>query len=287
MGVIISSKDKINIYLPLVVYIAGYGRSGSTVLDVLLGSHSQMLSTGELTFLFKDAACNDRSCSCGKTYIECTLWGDILRSTRISANEANNIIRLEESPKLLIRKYLLGKEKRNINKLTYKEINLNLFKKLGGFGFRYIVDSSKTASEASLRPFELSKNCGLSVKVIHLVRNPLKTWMSEIKANNWEIEGMKQHRRFRILRIIPGWFIANIYAAMCKIHLGKDNYMKIRYEDMVSRPNIVLERIGNYIGVNLSTQISMIDGGLPFEVGHNVGGNRVRLKKKIVIKKDS
>ena len=37
---------------PTVLYIAGYGRSGSTVLDMLLGTHPRIIGGGELTHLF-------------------------------------------------------------------------------------------------------------------------------------------------------------------------------------------------------------------------------------------
>ena len=39
---------------PTIIYIAGYGRSGSTVLDIMLGDHPRIFSGGELTYLFDD-----------------------------------------------------------------------------------------------------------------------------------------------------------------------------------------------------------------------------------------
>lgn len=45
-----------------VFYIAGYGRSGSTVLDMLLGMHPAILGMGELTHVF-EYWLGDETCS--------------------------------------------------------------------------------------------------------------------------------------------------------------------------------------------------------------------------------
>ena len=38
----------------LLVYIAGYGRSGSTLLDTVLSSHPQLEGVGEIKYLFRE-----------------------------------------------------------------------------------------------------------------------------------------------------------------------------------------------------------------------------------------
>ena len=46
------------------VYISSAAYSGSTLLDLLLGSHSRIESLGEISFLAQDLAVNNR-CTCG------------------------------------------------------------------------------------------------------------------------------------------------------------------------------------------------------------------------------
>ena len=59
------------------VYICSAGHSGSTLLDLLLGSHSRIASLGEIDQLSKNIALNTL-CACGEPVRSCVLWRDIL-----------------------------------------------------------------------------------------------------------------------------------------------------------------------------------------------------------------
>ncbi len=85
---------------PMVIFIASASRSGSTLLDLMLGSHPQGISTGELRriqgFALEDkqlCGVQDEdyplTCSCGAPVIRCAFWkkveeefGGSLRETR-------------------------------------------------------------------------------------------------------------------------------------------------------------------------------------------------------------
>lgn len=58
---------------PVVIYIAGYGRSGSSALSRALAQTETVLSAGELGRLPKFIR-NDRPCSCGEPVSKCPLW---------------------------------------------------------------------------------------------------------------------------------------------------------------------------------------------------------------------
>src|ERR1041384_193097 len=55
-------------------YISGVARSGSTVLDSVLGNHPLIQSVGELARLVSDGWMNNFYCSCGKPSQECPFW---------------------------------------------------------------------------------------------------------------------------------------------------------------------------------------------------------------------
>ncbi len=68
--------------LPTVVYIAGEGHSGSTLLELLLGSQPGVVAAGELCMLAPDAPGRDRvfakPCVCGAaTRPTCPFWGEV------------------------------------------------------------------------------------------------------------------------------------------------------------------------------------------------------------------
>lgn len=86
-----------------VVFIAGLGHSGSTLLDLVLGSHSQVVGLGEINALLKpDSGWIDRIdesvCSCGHTADKCVLWKEPypeLRLKRQASRETKNRIVLD------------------------------------------------------------------------------------------------------------------------------------------------------------------------------------------------
>ena len=66
------------------VYIAGSGRSGSTILDNILGQIGGWASAGELRFLWERGVLGDRLCGCGERFSVCPFWTQVLRSVSAS-----------------------------------------------------------------------------------------------------------------------------------------------------------------------------------------------------------
>jgi hypothetical protein len=64
---------------PVLVYIASDARSGSTLLDQLLGGHPAAVSVGELCRLSDFVRRGDR-CTCGEPVHECPFWAPVLRA---------------------------------------------------------------------------------------------------------------------------------------------------------------------------------------------------------------
>ena len=58
------------------IYICSAGHSGSTLLDLLLGSHSNVTSLGEINQLSKNLSLNTL-CTCGEEIRSCDFWKDI------------------------------------------------------------------------------------------------------------------------------------------------------------------------------------------------------------------
>ena len=52
-----------------VVYIAGYGRSGTTILDIALGQHSVVMGAGEITALTRHVWQENEYCACGARFV--------------------------------------------------------------------------------------------------------------------------------------------------------------------------------------------------------------------------
>jgi hypothetical protein len=62
--------------LPRVVYLAGSGHSGSTLMALLMDCHPRIVSVGETAFKrsVQRRAPLSQTCSCGRQFLECEFW---------------------------------------------------------------------------------------------------------------------------------------------------------------------------------------------------------------------
>jgi hypothetical protein len=61
---------------PITLYVCSAGRSGSTLLDLLMGSHHDCFSLGEIEHLPKNMSL-DTPCSCGEPARSCPFWRQV------------------------------------------------------------------------------------------------------------------------------------------------------------------------------------------------------------------
>ncbi len=62
-----------------VIYIAGHGRSGSTLLEEILGQVPNLTSIGELRHIWHTGFPADEACGCGKPLRECGFWTAVVK----------------------------------------------------------------------------------------------------------------------------------------------------------------------------------------------------------------
>jgi hypothetical protein len=263
-----------------ILYIAGYGRSGSTLLDILLGNHSEITGVGEGTYLLDDYARSTRNCSCGTPYGECTFWKDLFPygcPTSELAQLVRKVEKLSFAPRLLLG--LITQKDRD----RYRAYQARLFGHvISRTGKPIVVDSSKSARKTAGRFLALSRLAGQDVYVVHLVRNGLATMESlTVTGSNWALEGCTQAPKWPGLRSALGWVSTNVWTSLLGRFLSEHRYMLLFYEDLVADPATALQKIGQFCGFDPLELIARINRNDDFQVGHRVGGNRVRLQSKI------
>ncbi len=269
------------------LYIAGYGRSGSTVLDVVLGNHPDVVSAGELTYLIEDWKAADRSCACGSPYTNCEFWKELAEGVSISKKMAKIIRKIEHRRATLS---VLTDTIAAEAKEEYRRFQKSLFSYLKEAGGASIVlDSSKSAGDAAMRFYALSEIAGFDVHVLHLVRDGRATMASYVnKGSNWALEGHADPPILPGVRAVGGWTLANLWTlAISKMYFRSDRYMRVRFEDLTTHPARTLEAIGAFIGIDVDMLIERVRCSDHFDVGHNVGGNRIRHNQSIQLRQKS
>ena len=73
-----------------VLFVIGKGRSGSTLLDNLLGEVDGVFSTGELWRIWDWGVLEGNACGCGEAVVECDVWRPILDAMQADREAARN-----------------------------------------------------------------------------------------------------------------------------------------------------------------------------------------------------
>jgi hypothetical protein len=60
------------------VFIVGYTRSGSTLLEQLLSIAPGTVAVGEMAYLWEQKVRNNSYCGCGSKWTNCSFWKSIL-----------------------------------------------------------------------------------------------------------------------------------------------------------------------------------------------------------------
>jgi hypothetical protein len=280
-----------------IIYIAGYGRSGSTLLEKLLQCQPAIRATGELANYFTLYNSAASQCSCGEPIQNCVFWSRVAENLKSKGCPTSNYSVYDKIQKKCEAHWshrgVLPPKKSHYQ--AYAELMKSFFDALDqamGTGECILVDSSKTAYARVRRPAAISALEKYSVRVIHLVRDCRGVAWSIKKGLNRRLEaGMSKEARLPITRAMIGWAHANITAGKLKDHLGQENYYLLRYEDLADSPVDAVKNLESFLGINLEESVTVAHKarqaeGVKLQPMHQLAGNRMRFNSKLTIAPD-
>jgi hypothetical protein len=260
-----------------VLYLSGWGRSGSTLLGNLLGQVENFHHVGELR-AWDAAVLDDRHCGCGAVFRDCGFWQQSLRGALGALDDATaqsfrrlrwNQTRYRHLPAML----LPGGEKRLRRRLREYLAALECIYRetAAAGGSEVVVDSSKFATYGWL----LGLIPTLDVRVVHLVRDPRAVAYSWTRTKTHADIGRRM-RRYDPASSALGWTFWNGVSEL----LFRKRALTVRYEDFVAAPAATMHRILDYVGEG-NRDTGFIRGGhatLASE-NHTVLGNPGRVPR--------
>ncbi len=260
--------------MPSLVYIGGYGRSGSTILELHLAERLGAFAAGELSHLFTWSA-SGLPCSCGEPLPACGLWGPILADVRaqFGSRDFASLSHLVEHD--------TGAAPTQI--VQYNKLWTLVFGSLARrTGCRVIVDSSKTAggSVRAARLMRLTERERTAWFFLHLIRDPKAVLHSALRGDNWSIEGLETEpaSRMPMLRAAVGWNRANAEALRTRRMAPDALSAVVTYEDFARDSTATVSRIlsdAASAGIGLGNTKR-----LPASLDHGIAGNRLRRGRK-------
>jgi hypothetical protein len=230
------------------LYIAGWSRSGTTILDKTVGQLPGFCSVGELHYLWSEGLLENGRCGCGVALCDCEFWQGVLDTA--FGSEAvpapAEVVGLQASTIRTRHLPRLWWERRSPHhSWPYGEILVRLYAAIAErSGARVIVDSSKFPADA----FVASTLDGLDLYVVHAVRDPRAVAYSWARRRASEGKPGTELPRHGPVYSSLRWSVWNASIATLLHRTVGDRYMKVRYEDFVGRPRQVLEAVLALLG---------------------------------------
>lgn len=272
------------------IYITGYGRSGSTLLDIALGSHPQIFGAGELTALARHVWGNGEYCACGAKVRECAFWKPIVeRWLGETADQKQALLDIADRQRrlegLMSWRRLAG---RLI--IPWRTAHLEQIGALyGGIAAQLGVDDAIIVDSSKLpgRGFVLAMAPDVELYVVHLVRDARGVaWSLSTPHRRSVEEGVQRDLRPKPAAYVAlRWSIVNLGAELLRLRVPRERGMRLRYEDFVADPAAALKDIAGMCGAEW-TDVADNAARSPLNPGHQVAGSRHRTSRALQIRAD-
>ena len=269
-----------------VLFIAAFGRSGSTLLDRILGRIDGFVSVGEIRQLWRRGLMEGQLCGCGEPVPECPFWREVLadafgpftpdtaRHNSVLAGELDRVRFFQAAcwPEM---HYPSSK------RVEYTEVLGKLYrsvKRVSGAGV--ILDSSKSVTHGLL----LRRAPGVRLHTVHLVRDSRAVAFSWMRRRarpeiHWEETRMPI---YGALRTSLDWMLVNTLICIAKKQFARSMSGRpvplVRYEDLAADAQRTVSGMLEAVGVGLPQGAEVPGHSFTAGVDHTVSGNPVRFQ---------
>lgn len=262
-----------------IIYIGGFGRSGSTLLDGVLGGVPGLVGVGELRLFWRRGILRNELCECGVPVRDCPFWGEVARGAvggfdedtaedqEELASRVDRVLRLPEVLGPASSPGFSSDLRRYLDRVTalYRAI-------LDVSGDEIVVDSSKIPST----PYLLDEAEGIELTTVHLVRDSravAHSWQRRKRRRgvHWTESYMPQASPGKVAR---EWLIHN--AALEPRAWRGAPHVRLRYEDLARDPRSAVERVLDAAGVDAEPPLA--DDVAQIPEGHACAGNPSRFR---------
>jgi hypothetical protein len=266
--------------IPL-VYVLSNGRSGSTLLELLLGNHPRAWTVGEFQVLPHDLEHETATCGCGARTSECAFWSEVLHGAEL-VNERADLTQFRATRnhgKVLRREHLSDllsgavARTRQGRAAAYGELNHALLQRVRaaatqrrGTDVEWLVDASKDP----YRLLWLADSGRFDLRVVHLIKDPRAFVHSMTRGDGGP-------RPADVLRLASRWAIEN--TAMQRLvarAFDPSQVRTVRYETLAGSPRETLDDLGAWLGLDFPADWH--EGAFRSGESHAVSGNQTRFR---------
>ena len=260
-----------------VLYLGGLGRSGTTLVERLLGELPGVCALGEVVHLWQRDIRNDERCGCGARFSACTFWKRVgeqafggwgsVDVARVHALR-DEVERTRHIPRLA------GYAEAPAEVREYADFYARLYAAAAEVaGARVLVDSSKHSALAHV----LRWADDVDLRVVHVVRDArgvAYSWTKTVARP--ETDGIDEMTRYSPARSAMLWNAHN--AAFGLLSRRGVPVRRIRYEQFLADPRSGLRDLASQAGIQVAeSDLDFLgDGYADLSVGHSAAGNPMR-----------
>lgn len=265
-----------------VLYVGGFGRSGSTLLAYLLGAMDGLHPVGELRELWSKGVIHDNLCSCGNRFHRCPFWTSVGElafggwSNVDAAHLAATSDALATNPRLLPAAFAGSREPARLAYL--RDQTVRVYRAINDLtDCSIVVDSSKVAAYALL----LANDAAIHLRVIHLVRD------SRGVAFSWAKRGVVKPDVDAETTMMDTYGMGatalrwSYHNAVCSLFLFKRiPVTTMRYEQLVTASRSEIDRSLRRLGLDagVAADDAQARGTVSLGDAHTIGGNPMRFR---------
>jgi hypothetical protein len=267
-----------------VISIVGTGRSGSTLVEMLLGQLPGFVDVGELRYLWFRRLVKKGNvlCGCRALLSECPFWERVGREAfggwdQLDPIETRALERAVERNRyipLLVQPSAWPAYERKLR--AYTALLERLFRAIQVVsGARVVIDASKVISHA----YVLRRLEQLDVGFLHIVRDcrgVAFSWGKQV-ARPETVDGVSYMPQFPPASVAARWTSGNAGAHLLTALGERRAFM--RYETFVQRPREELTRVLSSLGeMEAAEGLHFLDKEVTVEPTHSVCANPMRFR---------
>ena len=271
-----------------VLYVAGSGHTGSTLLALLLDSHPEIACVGESSIkptIVNRGSATQHNCSCGARVVECPFWGQVFTLVReqgleLGATSWTNDYRFDDkrAQKLFKRACASPSGRRMVRwAADHVPVYRDWVSRTDAVNLAFI---SAVLRVSHARVFaDTSKSLP---RLVHLLRlPPLDVRLVLLVRDVRGYAASAKRRGLTVADAARTWLRDQTAIADVSAQMGPDRLHRLHYEELCSAPGPTLQRLWAFAGV--------ADEPVPETVAaarHHVLGNSMRLGGEIRIRLD-
>jgi hypothetical protein len=263
----------------VVLYLAGSGRSGTTLISHILDQLDGVFAGGELRYVWERGLGQDNFCGCGCRFSACPFWtavmAEVQRCSGVRVVATGDAVgrrlltrlRILRVPAMVLR---LARRRPPVPHHPDDLLIASLYQAIANVtGARVIVDSSKLPPYGML----LSQQPDLIMSVLHVVRDSRATafsWRRPRRALEGDDSALMPQFDWWKSSLLWLWWN---FVTLAVWDRRDSRYLRIRYEDFADNAGAAMSDVARFIGTDPADLPFVSASSVLLSPSHFVAGN--------------